>query len=181
MKNKLKIAVVSVCLAIGAHAQTNSPVQPPSFFSTAQDYLTSFNPAFTWTNVSLEVSSGYKQVTGANAASVLDVGYDLNTANWLNGFSIQGTVQFSGVGSAINSGEAGIGYAIIRHFDTKVDLVLLGGYDGIKDGIVVEPGIFLKKKMTLNTFAETGFSLPVFDKGKFNSNPSIRAEVGFTF
>lgn len=175
------ISILTVAAALTASAQTNSPTAPASFFSTASAYLTSFNPAYSWNTVKLEVSSGYKQVTGVNASSVLDVGYDFNTSTWINGFSIQGTIQFSGVGSAINSGELGIGYAVIQHLDTKVDLVLLGGYDGNRTAAVIEPGIFLKKKLTENTFAETGFSLPVFAKGKFNSNPSVRAEVGFTY
>ena len=176
------IAVLSIAATVfTASAQTNSPIAPPSFFNTAEAYLTSFNPAYSWNTVKLEVSSGYKQVTGANASSVLDVGYDFNTTTWINGFSIQGTIQFSGVGSAINSGELGLGYAVVEHLDTKVDLVLLGGYDGNKNAAVIEPGIFLKKKLTENTFAETGFTLPVFAKGKFNSSPSIRAEVGFTY
>ena len=63
-----------------------------TFFASAENYLTTFNPDYTWTNVTLEAATGYKQVTGTGAASVLDVQYDLGRWN------LGTACQFSGVG-----------------------------------------------------------------------------------
>ena len=173
---KKYIAVIAVALlAVGAQAQTN-------FVNSVEAYFTSFNTNYGFGGVKLELSSGYAQVTGANAASKLFAQYDINS------FDVIGSVQFSGVGSALNGGESGVGYTIISHYDTKVQIDLLAGYDNTKlDGkgksgaIVVEPRIALKKKLTQNTYAETTLSLPIFSVGRFNSNPTIYAGVGFTY
>ena len=161
------------------HAQTGTNAVPtlttPSFFTSAQNYLTQFNPAYTWTNLTLEASLGYKQVTGVGAASVADFQTDLGRWN------LGGAFQFSGVGSPINSAQAQSGYALIRHLDTKVDLDLRAGYDWTTHAAALEPALFLAKKITPNTFLKTGISLPVALHGPFNRNPSFYLETGFTY
>jgi len=179
--NKWTIALAAVAAMVftpAIKAQTNLPpvATAQSFLTSAQQYLTAFNTDYTFTNVALEVTTGYKQVTGVNAASYLDAQYD-----FANGFNLDSSFQFSGVGSAFNAFEGGVGYNVIRHFDTEVNVVLLGGYDQVQKSGVIEPGLTLKKKMTVNTYTEIGLSLPVFFKGNFNSNPTFRAGVGFTF
>jgi hypothetical protein len=185
MKKILTLIGVAALLATTTlSAQTNNPANT-TFLTTAQDYLTSINTNYTFTGVKLEVSTGYKQVNGVNAASEIYAQYD-----FAGGFDVMLNGQFSGVGSAVNAAEAGVGYAIISHFDTKVQLDLLAGYDRTKGelvkgasqgAIVVEPRVALKKKLTANTFAETAISLPLYSSGKVNTQPSIYVGVGFTY
>ena len=166
----------ALCVSLPAKAQTNEVVTPQSFFTSAENYLTAFNTNYSFTDISLEISTGYKQVTGVNAASFLDGQYD-----FANGLNLGASLQFSGVGSAINGAEAGLGYNLIRHFDTAVNAQLLAGYDDVRADGVIEPGLTIKKKMTPNTFMEIGVSLPVFFGGHFNSQPTFRVGTGFTF
>ena len=193
MKNKsVRSFLVFACLAATAILTTPAPaaaqtnvtslttnasggITTETFFQSAGNYLTTFNPAFTWTNVALEAATGYKQVTGAGATSVVDVQYDIGRWNAGTAF------QFSGVGSPINAFEAQGGYALIEHLDAKVDFDLRAGYDWTVKAGVVEPGIFIGKKLTQNTFLKTGVSLPVYFKGQLNRNPSFYLETGFTY
>lgn len=194
MKHQLRslLLVAGLLAALPLAAQTtitNPPVavtqSPASFLGSVQSYLTDINTNYTFTNVTLEASTGYKQVNGANAASEMYLQY-----NFGGGFDAMANFQFSGVGSAVNAAEAGVGYALINHFDTKVQADLLAGWDTTKGAvvkgssqgaIVVEPRVALKKKLSLNTFAETAISLPVYTIGKLNTQPSIYIGVGFTY
>jgi hypothetical protein len=174
MKKLLTLIAATLLTTACVEAQTNAPV---TFFTSAELYLTSFTTNGTWTNLTLEAATGYKQVTGVNASSILDLQYDIpNSA-----VTIPVSFQFSGVGSPINAAEAGIGYAAVRYMDTELEGDLLGGYDSTVNGGVIEPRIVLKKKMTANTFSEIGLSLPIYTTKKFNSNPSFLIEAGFTF
>lgn len=179
MKTKSKIllsifALGAICLAPAVKAQsTNAPSQ--TIFNSIEYYFTSFNTNYTWTNVSFEVDSGYAQVTGVNAASKLNLQYDLGN------FNVGTSLQFSGVGSAVNAFEGQVGYAIIDHYDTKVDVDLRAGYDDTIRGGVIEPLLSLKKKLTPNTYAETALSFPVYTSGTFTRTPTIYVGVGFTF
>jgi hypothetical protein len=171
--------VAAVELASSAGAQTtnlNSTLSAPSFFASAQNYFTSFNTNYTWTNLTLEAATGYKQVTGVNAASTLDVQYDFSV-RWDAGLA----AQFSGVGSPVNALQAQVGYGLIEHFDTKLEADLRAGYDWTRDAAVVEPVLFVGKKLTPNTFLKTGVSLSVYSRGVFNRTPTFYLETGFTF
>ncbi|MDE2100810.1 MAG: hypothetical protein KGL39_26425 [Patescibacteria group bacterium] len=167
------LAAVAAIFSCSAKAQTNTPA---TFFTSAESYLTSFNTNYTFDGVTLEMSTGYKQVTGINAASFVDAQY-----NFANGLNIDASIQFSGVGSPINAFQAGIGYNVIKHYDCEVNAVVLAGYDDVKSAGVYEPGLTLKKKLTPNTFAELGISLPIYSTGSFNRNPTFRVGTGFTF
>ena len=184
MKNKIllfaALAAVSISLltpAARAQSATNAPPAQTeqTFFTSAQNYLTTFNPAFTWTNVTLEAATGYKQVTGVGATSVVDLQYDLGRWNVGSAF------QFSGVGSPVNAVEAQAGYALFEYLDAKVDLDLRAGYDWNVHAGEVEPGLFVAKKMTPNTFAKLGVSLPIYFKGAVSHTPTFYLETGFTF
>jgi hypothetical protein len=123
--NKIKSLVIVAALlaAVSIHAQTNAPATVPSFFTSAEQYLTSFNTNYTFTDVTFEAATGYKQVTGVGAASVVDAQYDINR------FHIATAFQFSGVGSSINALEGGVGYDVIEYYDTVLEANLLAGYD----------------------------------------------------
>ena len=130
---KKLIAALILISALAVQAQTNPPITVQSFAVSFEQYMTSFNTNYSFTNVTIEVATGYKQVTGVGAASTLDAQYDFGNINAGLG------LQFSGVGSPINAAEAQFGYAIVNHYDTKVDIDLRAGYDWTRRAGVVEP------------------------------------------
>jgi len=166
------IAVAIIVITSACKAQTNTV---PSFFNSAEQYLTSFHTNYTFTGVTFEAATGYKQVTGVGAASVVDAQYDIGR------FHIATSFQFSGIGSAINAEEGGIGYDLIEYYDAVLDAELLGGFDENVHSGVLEPRVNIKKKQTYNTYTELGISMPVYFKQKFNNTPSFYIEEGFTF
>lgn len=193
--NKWTLGLAALLVGITAQAQninTNAPAGvgngvAGTFVNSAYYYFTSFNTNFNFDGVKLEMSSGYKQVNGANAANELYAQYDFGASSQ---FDVMANFQFSGLGSAVNAAEAGFGYALISHYDTKIQLDLLGGWDstkgytvnGVNQGAgVIEPRIELKKKLTPNTFASTAISLPEYTIGKFNTQPSFYVGLGFTY
>ena len=175
MKKLLSITAVAAALlcANNLQAQTNGPAG--TIFSSIEYYFTSFNTNYTWTNVTIEADSGYAQVTGVNASSKLNLQYDIGN------FDVGTSLQFSGIGSAVNAYEAQVGYAVVNYYDTKVDAFLRAGYDDTQRAAVIEPGISLKKKLTPNTYAETAITFPIYTAGTFTRTPTIYIGVGFTF
>jgi hypothetical protein len=178
IKTKIGIAALLAMMAVvsaSAQATNSSPTTVPTFFTSAEQYLTSFNTNYTFQGVTFEAATGYKQVTGVGAASVVDAQYDINR------FHIVTSFQFSGVGSAVNAEEGGIGYDIVDYCDTVLEANLLGGYDENIHSAEIEPKVDIKKKQSYNTFSEIGISMPVYFKQKFNNTPSFYIEEGFTF
>lgn len=189
MKNQIKflaclITVAACFYGCSAKAQTNSN---PNFLQSAQDFFTHNNTNFTFSDCTVELSTGYKQVNGANAANELYGQINLGASK---NFDVMLNIQFSGLGSAINAAELGFGYAVVNNHAIKVQADILAGWDATKGyatgkpnqgSLVIEPRLSLKKKLTLNTFAETAFSLPIYTIGKMNTQPSIYVGAGFTF
>ena len=175
MKQLLAVFAGLALALTGAQAQSTNQV--PNFLQTALTWGTSFNTNadHSWTNTVLEVGVGYEQVTGAGATSVADIQYDLGRWN------VGADIQYFGVGSAINVVEAQGGFSLIQKYDLKVDADLRVGYDFNSQDAIIEPGLFLKKKMTYNTYAEVGASLPFELKSTFSRNPTFYVETGFTF
>lgn len=181
MKNKIAGVIVGLSLIGGvmsASAQTSTNATSiESFFTTAYNWSTSFNTnsANSWTNgLNLEAAIGYEQVTGQGATSVADLQYD--TGRW----NVGGSIQYFGVGSSINVAEAQVGYAVVQKYDLEIETDIRAGYDfNTQDGIV-EPAVFLKKKMTPNSFLKTGVSLPFEFKSTFQRNPTFFVETGFS-
>ncbi|MGH8023578.1 MAG: hypothetical protein ACRED1_08350, partial [Limisphaerales bacterium] len=92
-----------VMAAVQARAQTNDEnLTIPTFYQSAVSYFTSFNTNYTFAGTSLELGTGYKQVTGVGAASVLDGQYNLPlggaSSTIGNRLHIGASAQFSGVG-----------------------------------------------------------------------------------
>lgn len=186
------IALIGLVALMGITVQAQSSSVPnlitngQTFLQSAAGYFTDFNTNYTWQGIKIELSAGYAQVAGVNAAEKVDGQFDFGSSSQ---FAIEGTVQFSGIGSAINGGELGFEYAVIQHYDTKVEVGLIGGYDDTIENTkgervgseVIEPEISIKKKLTTNTFAGTKLSLPIRFIGKFNSDPTIYVMAGFTF
>lgn len=169
---KVILGLAVLCAAVAVHAQTATN----SFLNSVENYVTEENTNFNWTsNSSIELSTGYKQITGENAASTLEGQYDISR------FNVGLALQFSGIGSAFNEEEGQIGYAIYRNYDTVIDVDLRVGYDNNTKAEVIEPAVFLKKKMTTNTFMKTGVSLPIETKGTFKQDFVVFVETGFTF
>lgn len=169
---KVILGLAVLCVAVAVYAQTSTN----SFLNSVENYVTEENTNFNWTsNSSIELSTGYKHITGENAASTLEGQYDISR------FNVGLALQFSGIGSAFNEEEGQIGYAIYRNYDTVIDVDLRGGYDNNTKAEVIEPAVFLKKKMTPNTFMKLGISLPIETKGKFKQDFVVFVETGFTF
>jgi hypothetical protein len=171
MKKIIAIASIISLSALAVQAQTNIP----SFFQTAQGYLTSFNPSYTWTNVTVEASTGLKQITGSGATDVAQVQYDIG--RWNAG----AVIGFEGVGSTIGTVQAQGGFAVVEYLDTKVDLDVQGGYSWYRHAYMAEPELSISKKLTANTFARIGVSIPLYSKGAQNRTPSFEVSAGFTF
>ena len=170
---KLLAIAARIAVSFSVRAQTNTV---PNFLQSLESYVTVLNTNFTFTNDTVDIETGYKQVTGANAASFATLDY-----YFAKSFEAQADIQFSGVGSAVNAGEIGIGYAVFNKYDTRITADVLAGYDDIKASAEIEPKLELKKKLTTNTFASVGISLPVFFKGGFNSQPTFWTGLGVTF
>lgn len=179
MKKLLIIAVyaaIATTFALSARGQTN--ITPSSVFDTTEKYLTTFNTNYTWEQITLTAAVGYKQITGVGASSTVDAAYQFGaTQRWNVGLAL----QFSGIGSAFNSYEAQAGYELIQHYDAVLEIDLRGGWDDTHNTAVIEPAVFVKKKLTTNTFSELGVSLPVFFRGAFNQDPTVFIETGFTY
>ena len=169
----LIIGAVAALSALPARAQTNAI---PNFLSTVEQWATSVNTNYDWTNVTVEVDSGYKQVTGSGAASYIAGQYDI-TYRWHAG----GEVQFFGVGSSVNAFEARAGYTFVKNHDFKLEANLLGGYERDTAAVIGEAELRAVKMLTINSYAATSCSFPFSSKGKFNSSPTFRVGVGFVF
>lgn len=152
-----------------------APTTVPTFFQSAQSYFTSFNPAYTWTNVTVEASTGYKQVTGAGATDVAQGQYDFNR------FNLGAVIGFDGVGSAVGSLQAQFGYDLIQYEDTKLTIDAQAGYSWYQSAAVIEPELAVEKKLTANTFTRIGVSLPYYAGKPFGKTPSFEVSLGFTF
>ena len=170
MKKLIAIAVLGLSVAV-AHAQGGT-----NFVQSVQYYFTSFNTNYSFAGEMLDGETGYKQVTGVNAASFATLNYHIN-----DNIELSGSIQYSGVGSPINALEIGVGYALINYYDTRLTVDLYGGYDWYQEAGVVEPKLEVKKKLTTNTFASIGVSLPYYFSHSFNNNPTFWTGVGFTF
>jgi hypothetical protein len=46
---------------------------------------------------------------------------------------------------------------------------------------MAEPELSVSKKLTANTFARIGVSIPLYSKGAQNRTPSFEVGAGFTF
>jgi hypothetical protein len=170
LKSLLLAAALLCGLSTAVNAQSND-----TFFASAFNYFTSFNTNYTWSGVSLEMATGVKQVNGVSTANTIDAQYDLGN------FNVGVAGQLYGVGAPFNVIEGQVGYAIVSHYDAKLDADLRAGYDNISGAAIVEPTLMLKKKLTPNTFASIGVSVPWESKGKFVSQPTYYVEAGFTY
>lgn len=198
---KTFLATLALCLLVfTSSAKPNSvwSVQPPvprpvevensklkataphknkvSFFDSAQSYFTAVNTNYNWSLTKFELATGYKKIQTVGNSMTLDGQYNITPR-----FSLGAAAQFSSVGSPFNSIEASIGFGAIVFYDTKLEVQVRPGWDWTQQSFMVEPGIFLKKKLTQNTFVSTGLSLPWYTKGPLNNTPALYIETGFTY
>jgi hypothetical protein len=175
---------------------TNAPaVQTiPNFLTQVETWALTVNTNYNWTNATVQIETGYKQVTGEGAASYIGVTYDFEQR-----FNAGVEGQFLGVGSAFNAIEVEGGYALYENHDFKLEFDVLGGWDNTrtytqstktKNGTVnslgtgaweVEPELRALKMMTVNTYIMAAYSMPVFSVGRFNAAGEFRAGAGFFF
>lgn len=171
---KRTMLLIGLVLAAGV-INNQAQLTNDTFFASAFNYFTSFNTNYTWTGVQLEMATGMKQVNGVSAANTIDAQYDLGN------FNLGVAAQLYGVGAPFNTVEGQFGYRIISHYDAALDADLRAGYDNLTSAALIEPMLALKKKLTANTFAQIGVSLPWESKGKFVSQPTYYIEAGFTY
>lgn len=192
MKNKLKIAIVALvgavlsgCVVLDVHGQTNSPNPELNFFQTAMSWASSLNTNadHSWTGTSLAFDTGVATTTGVGIAD------RLNVSKPFGSFAVGVSGEFVGVGSTFNLLEGTASYDLVNKYDFRMAVQVGAGYNwnatdskGKTVGaMVVEPGLAIYKKMTLNTYSTVGISFPVLTKGKFEQQPKVYIGVGFTF
>jgi hypothetical protein len=160
---------------IPASGQTNLPANPSqSFFQSVGGYLTSINTNYSFASNTFEVSIGAGE-SGPILANYVAAQYDLG--KW----DIAAQARNAGVAGVIQTAEVGGGYSVIRSGDTKLQIGALAGYDWNKSALLFEPQLVLRKKVTKNTFFETGISLPEWTTGPLNKTPAFFIGTGFTY
>lgn len=176
---KFLITLTMLSVIAGASAQTDTnSTSIKNFAAQSFDWLTGINydTNVAWINTKLELNVGLAQVTGQPSASQADALYDI-TEN----FGVGGSIQYFGVGSAINEAEAILSYAVLDRGDLKIELQARAGWDWQSSDGVIEPTLLLKKKMTRLTYAEIGVSLPFEFNKTFQRNPTFLTGLGCIF
>lgn len=146
--NKFKSVLflsAALALAIPAKAQTNTPAPPAgtgSFFTSVQDYFTSFNTNLDATFGSSRGSlwTGVDSIQGGDAALANDLGASYNL--YKQTLSLETVTRSGGVAGTLMSQQLGFGFNIIVH-DARLTLYADGGYD-----LAAKNGVNLKGKAT---------------------------------
>ena len=176
MKKLFLAAIAAFTIAISAHAQSITATNAPSFIDSVIAYTTSSNTNYDFSTVKLDIETGYRQANGTGASSFAKLGYYVTPTIQLNA-----EIGYFGIGSPINSFEAGIGYALYQHYDIRITAELNGGYDDNVRAGVIEPGIEAKKMLSTHTYASIGLYLPYYVGKSFNTSPTFTTGVGATF
>ena len=184
MKKQILI-LATVLFAVAAQAQTTNTSPSVNFFQQAITWGGNINydPAYNWTNSTVQIDTGIATTTGVGLADRLDIQYNKGS------FGFGAAAEFTGIGSSFNLLEATLAYNLIQRGDFKMDVESGVGYDfngkdhtGTMVGcIVVEPGFGLYKVMTPKSYAVLKLLLPFETTGKFDKNPKIYAGVGGSF
>jgi hypothetical protein len=169
-----KLTVILGAVLIST-AITNAQTLSTNFLQSAEDYFTSFNTNYTWSSITLDAETQVKQSPIGGLSDQVKVAYHLSN------FEFIAAAQFNGANTPLNQMEGGVGYDILNHYDTEVTISVLGGYSQEQDSALIEPGIELKKKLTTNTYASIGASMPYYFRRSFSSTPTFTTGVGFTF
>ena len=180
MKTFAILCAIGALLALTVHADTTN--NATSFISNLGIWTTSYNTNLYWTN-EFAIDTGVATTTGQKVADRLEI------IDNIGSFEIGASGDFTGVGSAFGSGEAIIGYDLVKKYDFKLAVELGVGYDndavnsrGIKDGaLLIDPEVAIYKKITQITYATVKYGFPVESVGKFNSVGVIYVGAGFTF
>ena len=185
MKKYIAVIAVALLATIGAQAQTTNVNPTANFFTQAISWGSSINydPAYNWTNSTIQIDTGIATTTGVGLADRLDVQYNIGS------FGIGAAAEFTGVGSSINLLEGTFAYSLMQRGDFKADGELGAGFDfngrnskGQQDGsIVVEPGLGIYKVMTPKSYAVFKLLVPFESHGKFEKSPKIYVGLGETF
>lgn len=178
------LSVISI-LPVQAQFSTNSFAPEQTFFQTAEQYLTSANTNYTWTNVTCEASVGADYMSSVQWANDLNLQYDLSgtgVSPVLSPLSLDADMRNAGVAGTVESLEGGVHYTVVQYYSVKLQGGAHVGYDFFRDSTVIEPDLGINAKLTENTFAGLRLSLPVWLRGKpLNNIPDIRLQTGFTF
>lgn len=176
MKKLMLTALAAFTIAITSHAQGIASTNAPNFVDSAIAYATSYNTNYTFDTVKLDIETGYRQANGTGASSFAKLGYYATPKIQLNA-----QIGYFGIGSPINSFEAGISFSVFQKYDVRVTAEVNGGYDDNIRAGVIEPGLEAKKKLSPNTYASIGLYLPYYVGKPFNTSPTFTSGVGATF
>jgi hypothetical protein len=185
----ISLALLSNIWTVSAQAQsiTNSLLPGQTFFQTAEQYLTSANTNYTWTNVTCEASVGADYMSSVQWANDLNLQYDLSGSGTgvppvIRPLSLDGDMRNAGIAGTVESLEGGIHYSFVQYYSVKLQGGAHIGYDFFRNSVVIEPDLGINSRLTENTFAGLRLSLPVWLHGKpLNNIPDIRFQTGFTF
>lgn len=184
---KILLFLAIVILSPGVRAQTSTNFATPeqNFFQTAEQYLTSANTNYTWTNVTCEASVGADYLSSVQWANNLNLQYDLSRTGAspvINNFSVDGDMRNAGIAGTVESLEGGLHYTFVEYYSLKLQGGTHVGYDFFRNCVVIEPDFGINAKLTPNTYAGLRLSLPVWFRGKpLNNIPDIRLQTGITF
>ncbi len=176
-------AIFCLLSSVCANAQTNSLIPPQNFFQSVQQYFTSANTNYTWTNNTLEIAAGADYMSSVNWANYLDAQYDFSGSSPLiSRLAIEAKVRNAGIAGTIDSLQGGVQYTLIQYYSVKLQAGVVGGYDLDRNCALIEPKLTVRSKLTPNTFAGVVLSLPIWTSGKpMNNIPDIGLEAGFTY
>lgn len=184
----LATAIAAIGLALGAQAQnitnvsnggtvtfTNVPAGEGDFLTTAAQWLTTENPALSFTNASIFVSTGARWNNNLQWANYLKAEKDFGS------FLIDGMMNNQGIAGVIRSVEGGGGYIFYNKYDLRMNVSLNGGYDFQQHSIIIDPELWIQKLFARNSGAEIGTGYMAFLKGPKNQYPGIDVAFFATF
>jgi hypothetical protein len=177
---KLLVLGTLILTCVSTRAQTNSV---PSFFTTAQNYFTSFNTnllTFQDGYDHVDISTGTENWNNTQLLAVFHV--DAHLFSVATNQSLRGVVTFyndTTLGS-LSKADAGAAYAYTL-YDTKTTLSLNGGYDWDGKKGYVRPDLDFDKAMTQRTFLGVNLGLPIYLNGQGRLTPNYGFKAGFNF
>lgn len=172
MKKFLTITLLAASTFVG-YSQTNTP----GFFSSVENYFTSFNTNLTtFSSEKLEVWAGADYQQNYNVSSSLGLEYK----PFNNIIKLESVTRNAGIAGTILSQQAGVGVAMSLH-DVEFGAYVDGGYQFDKKAPFIALSAEVKKALTENTYAglrlESDFEL----KAGKQQIPILSVLWGFKF
>lgn len=183
---KKLVCLLFAAISLSAFAQTNPvistniPTGPVQFAANLGSYLTSFNYALSWTNTPVDIWAGANFQSGLQTSAELGASYDVyrSGTNWV--VDVNGAVRNAGIAGTIVSGQLGVGWAFLI-YDTKLEPYIDVGYSAQLNSWYAEPGVRIKKKMTISTYVGAALAYDIYFRGHNQKLPTLFAGPGWAF